>query len=185
MSCSKMTTNQTSLEEENKKFRDILYKGRFDTWVFESLYNGGKIDVCGLDGNCCNVKVNHKTIISDVKKHLRQLTNIPDEIKFRLCFGGSRGSAILEDHRTLFHYKIPSGATIHMIMESTNETHTIMSQNMSTEKEIFDDEYYIEYYEKVLKEKEERRSRFAETSQSGQRPGWTGVRPNKNKKLEN
>ena len=183
MSCSKMKTNQ--LEEENQKLRDILYKGKFDSWVFESLYNGGKIEVCGLGGNCYNVCVNHKTIISDVKKKLRELIKMPDEIKFRLCFGGSRGSAILEDHRTLFHYKVPSGATIHMIMESTRETHKIMSQNMTTEKEIFDDEYYNEYYEKVLKEKEERRSRFAETSRLGQRSGWTGVRPDENRKIEN
>ena len=181
MTCS----NQYSLEEENKKFRDILYKGKFDSWVFESLYNSGKIEVCGLDGNCSNMKVNHKTTISDVKKNLRQLIKIPNEIKFRLCFGGSRGSALLEDHRTLFHYRIPSGATIHMIMESKSETHKIMSQNMSTEKEIFDDEYYIEYYEKVLKEKEERRTRFAETSRSGLRTGWTGIRDDTNRKLEN
>ena len=185
MACSKMAVNKVSLEEENKKFRDILYKGRFDTWVFESLYNGGKIDVCGLDGKCYDVSVNHKTTILDVKKNLRQKLKIPNQLKFRLCFGGSRGSAILENHRTLFHYRIPSEATIHMIMESTRETHKIMSQNMSTEKEIFDDEYYIEYYEKVLKEKEERRSRFTETSKSGQRPGWTGLPPNENKKIEN
>ena len=181
MTCS----NQYSLEEENKKFRDILYKGKFDSWVFESLYNSGKIEVCGLGGNCYDVSVNHKTTILDIKKNLRQKLNIPNEVKFRLCFGGSRGSALLEDHRTLFHYRIPSGATIHMIMESTKETHKIMSQNMSTEKEIFDDEYYIEYYEKVLKEKEERRTRFAETSRSGLRTGWTGIRDDTNRKLEN
>ena len=183
MSCSKMATNQ--LEEENQKLRDILYKGRFDSWVFEGLYNGGKIEVCGLGGNCYDVSVNHKTTILDVKKNLRQQLNIPNDVKFRLCFGGSRGSAILEDHRTLFHYRVPSGATIHMIMESTRETHKIMSQNMTREKEIFDDEYYNEYYERVLKDKEERRSRFAETSRSGQRPGWTGLPPNENKKIEN
>ena len=181
MTCS----NQYSLEEENKKFRDILYKGKFDSWVFESLYNSGKIEVCGLGGNCYDVSVNHKTTILDIKKNLRQKLNIPNDVKFRLCFGGSRGSALLEDHRTLFHYRIPSGATIHMIMESTKETHKIMSQNMSTEKEIFDDEYYIEYYEKVLKEKEERRTRFAETSRSGLRTGWTGIRDDTNRKLEN
>ena len=185
MACSKMASSQDSLEEENKKLKDILYKGRFDTWVFESLYNGGEIDVCGLDGNCSAMKVNHKTTISDVKKNLRQLIKIPKEIKFRLCFGGSRGSAILENHRTLFHYRIPAGATIHVIMESTRETHKIMSQNMATEKEIFDDQYFNNYYEMVLKEKEERRSRFAEPSRSGQRAGWTGIRNDKNKKIEN
>ena len=36
--------------------------------------------------------------------------------------------------------------------------------------------------ESVLKEKEERRSRFAETSRTGQRAGWTGIPPNENKK---
>ena len=181
MACSKMVSNRCSLEEENKKFREILYKGKFDSWVFETLYNGGEIEVCGLDGECFDINVNHKTTISDVKKKLRELIRIPDEIKFRLCFGGSRGSAILEDHRTLFHYRIPSEATIHMIMESKKETHKIISQNMSTEKEIFDDEYYNEYYEKILKEKEERRKRVS----SVERKGWTGIPPTENKKIKN
>ena len=181
MACSKMVSNRTSLEEENKKFREILYKGKFDSWVFETLYNGGEIEVCGLDGLCYDINVNHKTTISDVKKKLRELIRIPDELKFRLCFGGSRGSAILEDHRTLFHYRIPSEATIHMIMESKKERHKIISQNMSTEKEIFDDEYYNEYYEKILKEREERRLRVS----SVERKGWTGIPPTENKKIKN
>ena len=161
MSCSKMATNQ--LEEENQKLRDILYKGRFDSWVFESLYNGGKIEVCGLGGNCYNVGVNHKTTILDVKKNLRQQINIPNNVKFRLCFGGSRGSAILEDHRTLFHYRVPSGATIHMIMESTRETHKIMSQNAFadykanyTEEKNY--ELLIQIYKKVINAKKTKNS---------------------------
>ena len=105
---------------------------------------------------------------------------MPDELNFRLCFGGSRGSAILEDHRTLFHYRIPSEATIHMVIESTNKTHKIISENISQEKEKFDDEYFNEYYEKILKEKEERRLRLS----SVERKGWTGIPPTENKKLD-
>ena len=173
------------LKEENQKFRNILYKGRFDTWVFEGLLNGGVVEVCSLDGTCIPAEVKQYTKISDIKKYLRSVMNIPNDEKFRLCFGGSRGSAILEDHRTLFHYRIPVGATIHMLMERKSSAHEIMSQNMTTEKEIFDDQYYIEYYEKIIKENREQKLRYGLSSREGKRVGWTGIPPNQNKKIEN
>ena len=191
MACSKMAANPPisseflKLQEENKKLKDILYKGRFDSWVFESLYNGGTIDVCGLDGNCITTSVNHYTKISDVKKYIKDIIGIPNDVDFRLCFGGSRGSAILEDHRTLFHYRIPSNATIHMLMEMKKENHEIISQNMTTEKEIFDDQYYIDYYERVVKENKERKLRYSSLSRKGNRNGLTGIPPDQNKKIEN
>jgi hypothetical protein len=191
MACSKMAEQSSEpseflkLQEENQKLKNILYKGRFDTWVFETLFNGGEIEICTLDGNCIPMEVRHSTKISDVKKYIKLILEIPDEIEFRLCFGGSRGSAILEEHRTLFYYRIPVGAAIHMLMEESRGTHQIMSQNMTTEKEIFDDLYYLEYYEKVIKESNERKKRYSSSSRKGKRVGWTGIPPDQNKKIEN
>ena len=48
-------------------------------------------------------------------------------------------------------------------------------------KQKFDDEYYNVYYEKILKEREERRLRVS----SVERKGWTGIPPTENKKIKN
>ena len=174
MACSKIYNDPDNLQElkkENQKFKDILFKGRFESWVFETLFDGGEIFVCALDGTLTSIEVKYSTKISDIKKKLA----IPDEVKYRLCFGGRRGSAQLEDHRTLFHYRIPVGSTIHMLMENKHEGHKIISENIDKEKEKFDDQYYIQYYEKEIKEKKEKRLRYGAESRSGKRVGWTGI----------
>ena len=56
---------------------------------------------------------------------------------------------------------------------------------MTTEKEIFDDQYYIDYYERVVKENKERKLRYSSLSRKGNRNGWTGIPPDQNKKIEN
>ena len=104
--------------------------------------------------------------------------SIPNEIDFRLCFGGSRGSAVLEDHRTLFHYRIPVGATIHMLIETKKKGREIVSENFDRLQEKFNDEFYIQHYEEKLKEKKELQMRFGKLSRSGKRAGWTGFQPN-------
>jgi len=153
------------LQKENKKFKDILFKGRFESWVFESLFTGGLIEVCTLDGVIIPVEVTHRTKISDIKNTLKKKLGIKDE--FRLCFGGSRGSDLLEDNRTLFHYKIPIGAVIHILMETKNPNRKIHSQNIDLEM----DQYYIQYYEKKMKVRKEKKSRFEGVV------GWTGIPP--------
>jgi len=183
MACSKMAnelqelSELQKLKEENKKFKDILFKGRFDFWVFEGLHEGGTINVCELNGNSIPIDVKHFTKISHIKKMYREKAAVPSEIDFRLCFGGSRGSAILEDHRTLFHYRIPVGATIHMLIETKKESHEIISENFDRLKEKFNDEFYIQHYEEKLKEKRELKMRFGGLSKSGKRAGWTGYQP--------
>ena len=98
------------LETKNIKYHKIIFYGRLQGWVFETLYNKGEITVISLTGGRTKIEVAHYTTILDVKTAIFNKIGIPTH-QCRLIFGGKQ----LCNHRTLFHYLIPVGATIHMV----------------------------------------------------------------------
>jgi hypothetical protein len=99
------------LKIENLKYKKIIFCGQFKNWVFETLYNTGEITVVSLTGGRTQIPVAHYTTVLDIKKAIHEIIGI-QEHQCRLIFGSKQ----IMNHRTLFHYLIPAGGTIHMVL---------------------------------------------------------------------
>jgi len=157
------------VKKEVAKYKNIILKGKVNDYIFESLYNGGKINVCGLNGVVTKIPVTHLTSVLDVKKALERKKGVPAE-KCHLCFGGSRGSSTLENHRSLFYYKICIGSTIHVVMQT--EASHVSIVNEEHDKEVAFDGYDIHKAEQRLVEKINFQNMYGENPKP--RKGWTG-----------
>ena len=115
--CELKTNNEqlqkqiNKLEAENLKYKKIIFCGQLKNWVFETLYNKGEITVISLTGGRTQIPVAHYTTVLDIKKAIYEKIGIPEH-QCRLIFGSKQ----IMNHRTLFHYLIPAGGTIHMVM---------------------------------------------------------------------
>lgn len=116
----------------------IINTGGISEYVFESLYKGGTITVISLTGEKYPVKVKYTSIIQDVQEQVQKTAGI-STFRQRLMFGGER----LAPHRSLYHYLIPAGGIIYMVMD-TNPNRTSGPWTPLNEKNIIDDNYYID-----------------------------------------
>lgn len=176
------------LKTQLDKLEKVILKGKVREYIFEKLYNGGDINVCSLDGNMTTIPVKYHTTIGDVKSHLEEKCGI-SKSKCELCFGGARGSSILENHRTLYHYNICVGSTVHMILKVNPNISHITMINDQHDKDINNDKFEEERAKICLLKMRE----FEEIhglNSTGQRKGWTGKpshdtkeRPSENVKM--
>ena len=123
-------------EKENEYLKKIINQGKIDQYVFESLYKGGNITVMSLTGGKFSINVYYTDRIEDIQQKIYNQEGIPMNSQ-RLIFGGRR----LASHRTLYHYKIPVGGLIHIVMDLHPPCRPWMPRN---KKDMHDDNYYIE-----------------------------------------
>jgi len=123
-------------EKENKILKRIINEGKVAQYVFETLYVGGNIIIMSLTGAKFLIDVRYTDKIEDIQKKLYNQEGIPINSQ-RLIFGGHRLAA----HRTLYHYKIPVGGIIHIVMDIHPPSRPWMPRN---KKDMYDDNYYIE-----------------------------------------
>ena len=135
--------DHNKLIELNKKFKKETMKlnksfltGKIDQIVFDGLYKGGKITVTTLTGGKISVNVSYTDKVQDINQRIYEQEGIP-VFNQRLIFGGRR----LKPHRSLYHYKIPINATLHLVMDMRP---ILCPWTPSDPKEIADDQYYID-----------------------------------------
>ena len=129
--------------ELNKKlqfYRTTLQKafltGKTDELIFEGLYEGGPITVTTLTGGKIPVDVRYTDNVKDIQEKIYKMQGIP-VLNQRIIFGGRR----LKPHRSIYSYKIPIGATIHLVTDMHPGGRPWCP---SDPKEIAVDQYYIE-----------------------------------------
>jgi len=167
------------MKKEVKKYKDILLKGKVKNYVFESLYSGGDINICALNGEITQIPVTHLTNVLEVKKKIEMKKHVPIA-RCELCFGGSRGSSCLENHRSLFYYNICVGSTLHLILKDETEKTHILIVNDEHNKEMAFDGYDIRKATKRLLEQKNYKNMNSKNPKL--RKGWTGKISEKNVK---
>jgi len=116
----------------------VINTGKLNEYVFESLYDGGEVTVMILTGEKFKVKVKYTSIVADVQEEVQKIAGI-STFRQRLIFGGER----LAPHRSLYHYLIPAGGII-CLVKDTHPNRTSGPWTPSNEKDIIDDNYYID-----------------------------------------
>ena len=126
-----------------KKVKDAAFRGKFSEWVFKSLHEGGEITIQTLTGKKIKIHVSTRTTVLNVKHSLMKQEGVPVQ-NSRLIFGGQQ----MMNHRTLFHYRVPVGATVHLVVNL--DPRLVISNKRQEEKDCHDDDYWINYYWKKL-----------------------------------
>ena len=130
--------------KELRKLKKIVYSGKTSEWIFQGLYTGGEINIQSLTGGIFKIYVTYGDTIKSVKDKLQTKSGI-SWYQSRLIFGGKK----MLNHRKLFHYRVPIGATVHLVlnifMTEINKPLTLTEQ-----KECHDDDFWIEYYIKKM-----------------------------------
>lgn len=80
-------------------------------FVFDSLVSGATVTVADLTGKAVEITVDHQTTVAELKQKLEVARDQQLESQALLTFAGKD----MEDHRTLFHYLVPGGGTIHLV----------------------------------------------------------------------
>ena len=144
----KMNPSYQDLQKEVielRRLKQIVYSGKSSEWIFKGLYTGGEIDIITLTGGIYKIYVTYSDTIKTVKDKLQQKIGIP-WYQSKLIFGGKR----MLNHRKLFHYRVPIGGTVHIVlnvfMKEVNKPLTLTEQ-----KECNDDDFWIEYYIKKMR----------------------------------
>jgi len=89
-------------------YQKIIYQGKIKDFIYKTLTSSNaNVKITGIVQTQIHIFLNFT--ILDVKKILLRKYNIPI-IQQELVFGDQ----ILEDHRTLLHYLIPSGAKLQL-----------------------------------------------------------------------
>lgn len=98
-------------------YQKIIYQGKIKDFIYKTLTSSNaNVKITGIVQTQIHIFLNFT--ILDVKKILLRKYNIPI-IQQELVFGDQ----ILEDHRTLLHYLIPSGAKLQLFKsEKKNDT---------------------------------------------------------------
>ena len=81
----------------------------FQTFLVKKNYP--KIDIITLTGGIYKIYVTYSDTIKTVKDKLQLKTGIP-WYQSKLIFGGKR----MLNHRKLFHYRVPIGGTVHIVL---------------------------------------------------------------------
>ena len=113
-----------------------FFSGKTDELIFDGLYNGGEVTVLTLTGKKIPINVSYTDTVETVQEKIHEKTGIP-VLNQRLIFGGHR----LKPHRSIYSYKIPIGATIHLVTDMHPGGRPWCP---SDPKEIAVDQYYIE-----------------------------------------
>jgi len=152
---------QNALTELQKKYVDILkmnrklsvhntqlnkafLTGKMDQYIFKGLYKGGNINIVTLTGKKISINIRYNDTVDSLAQKIYEQEGIPTYNQ-RLIFGGKR----LKPHRSLYSYKIPIDATIHLVMDMQPMR---CPWAPSDPKEIADDQYYIDNAIKKLVE---------------------------------
>ena len=98
-------------------YKKIIYQGKIKDFIYKTLVSSNaNINITGIVQTQIHIYINFT--ILDVKKVLLRKYNIPI-LQQELIFGDQ----ILEDHRTLLHYLIPSGAKLQLFKsDKKNDT---------------------------------------------------------------
>ena len=98
-------------------YQKIIYQGKIKDFIYKTLASSNaNIKITGIVQTQIHIFLNFT--ILDIKKTLFRKYNIPI-IQQELVFGDQ----VLEDHRTLLHYLIPSGAQLQLFKsEKKNDT---------------------------------------------------------------
>ena len=98
-------------------YKKIIYQGKIKDFIYKTLASSNaNINIIGILDTQIHIYINFT--ILDIKKILFREYNIP-VIQQELVFGDQ----ILEDHRTLLHYLIPSGAKLQLFKsDKKNDT---------------------------------------------------------------
>ena len=98
-------------------YKKIIYQGKIKDFIYKTLASSNaNVNIIGAIQTQIHIYINFT--ILDIKKILFREYNIP-VIQQELVFGDQ----ILEDHRTLLHYLIPSGAELQLFKsDKKNDT---------------------------------------------------------------
>ena len=98
-------------------YQKIIYQGKIKDFIYKTLASSNaNINITGIVQSQIHIFLNFT--ILDIKKTLFRKYHIPI-IQQELVFGDQ----VLEDHRTLLHYLIPSGAQLQLFKsEKKNDT---------------------------------------------------------------
>ena len=98
-------------------YKKIIYQGKIKDFIYKTLVSSNaNINITGIVQSRIHIFLNFT--ILDIKKTLFRKYHIPI-IQQELVFGDQ----VLEDHRTLLHYLIPSGAQLQLFKsEKKNDT---------------------------------------------------------------
>ena len=101
---------EINFEDEYNKLKYILNSGKINDHIFKGLYDGGYINIKDIKGITSLIKVSYRDTVNDLMVKIESKKLLPKHIQI-LKFG----DAILEPHRTLYHYKIPIGGNVILI----------------------------------------------------------------------
>ena len=98
-------------------YKQIIYQGKIKDFIYKTLASSNAyVTIVGIIQKQIHIFLNFT--ILDIKKAIQKKFNIP-VIQQELVFGDQ----ILEDHRTLLHYLIPSGAELQLFKsDKKNDT---------------------------------------------------------------
>ena len=159
--CELKTVNEqlqkriNELETKNLKYKKIIFCGQLKNWVFETLYNTGEVTVVSLTGGRTQIPVAHYTTVLDIKTAIHEKIGIREH-QCRLIFGSKQ----IMNHRTLFHYLIPVGGTIHMVLNTNPRPALELCLNETQLLERNSDLWYQERYVTSLIRKREYEQRY-------------------------
>ena len=117
-------------------YKEIIYKGKIKDFIYKTLASSNAhVKITGILQHQIHIFLNFT--IFDIKKALYKKFNIPI-IQQELVFGDQ----ILEDHRTLLHYLIPSGAKLELFKSDKKNDTT------KTQLERTIDNFWLSHLEK-------------------------------------
>ena len=122
---SNLKEENQQLKKDNEELRNILLNGKADLWRFEQFEHANpEIIIRTLTGGKIPISINRSYTVMDIKKALERERGIPATMQ-RLIFGRTQ----LLNHRSLLHYKITNGSTIHFVSKigrpDVEKTHNV------------------------------------------------------------